>query len=417
MADDSAGRRRLSPNLIAAAVLVALAIAVVAWQQPWKTSSTPTKATIGSDAGRVIAAQFRSLEYAGTRAEFVAAAGGDKVAGDWAGETYANLALLDVTDVGMRFLRGGQNDLRRDGNTEATVEVSWKPGADSGLTPVRTTQVKVTFILDPGADGSFAIRGAERGDGPLPLWLAGRLGLDQRDDVSVITIDGGDADKPIGQYATEAQQSVRAILPDAKRRLLVISPHTQAQAAAVLDQSAAAVEQIAAVTTTLDGSDKAGGLVVLNPAVFDTMDQRAAQVVMSHEATHLMTGAVGIGIEPWVAEGFADFVALREDTAPLSVSAGQILRKVGDDATPKNLPNAGDFGSAQHGLGATYESAWMIFRMLGARFDDKKIVDFYEVVLGGTTVEKAVQGSFDLTVAELTRDWRAYLEKSASIGS
>ena len=65
------------------------------------------------------------------------------------------------------------------------------------------------------------------------------------------------------------------------------------------------------------------------------MDDRAQRVVMTHEATHVLTGIVRSHIELWVAEGFADYVALHDDTAPLSVSAGQILRKVKVDGAPK----------------------------------------------------------------------------------
>ncbi len=68
-------------------------------------------------------------------------------------------------------------------------------------------------------------------------------------------------------------------------------------------------------------------MILLNPAVFATMDQRAAQVVLSHEATHLLTSAVGTKAETWVVEGFADFVALHDDDAPLSLSAGQVLKR------------------------------------------------------------------------------------------
>ena len=104
------------------------------------------------------------------------------------------------------------------------------------------------------------------------------------------------------------------------------------------------------------------------------MDARAAQVVVSHEATHLLTGALGTDGEEWVAEGFADFVALHDDDAPLSLSAGQVLRQVKKDGAPKALPSPSDFGQGEPRLGAVYESAWMVFRMLGERHSDAAIL-------------------------------------------
>jgi hypothetical protein len=105
---------------------------------------------------------------------------------------------------------------------------------------------------------------------------------------------------------------------------------------------------------------------------------------------------------------------LHDDTAPLSLSAGQILRQVEKDGAPKALPSPDDFDKGGHGLGAVYESAWMIFRMLGESHSDATIVRFYRDVLAGTDVDTAVRRSFDLSMGQLTAQWRDYLTKSAS---
>lgn len=419
MADDSAGRPRLSPNLIAGAILVVLAIALVSWQQPWHTDTNFEKPAISADAGTVIAAQIRDLDAARTEAEFVAAAGNSAKARDYAKQIYANISLLGATDIGLRFLRGGDSGVRSDGATEATVEVSWRPGPSSGLAEQQTKEAEVTFVLDPLKNDTFALRNAERGSGPMPLWLVGKLDVVRNGGATIISIDGGNANEPITSEANLAYDDVRKVVTTAKVRLVVVSPHTEQQTAELLDQPAKSIEQIAAVTTTLDGSNnaKAAAVVILNPAVFATMDARAAQVVLSHEATHLMTNAATENIESWVAEGFADYVALHDDKASLSVSAGQILRSVKKDGAPGHLPTTADFGSTQHGLGGTYESAWMIFRMLGARFGDADILRFYNAVLAGTPIAEATESTFGLSVAGITSDWRAYLVKRASITS
>lgn len=405
--------------MIAGAILAAIAIAFVLWQQPWNTKAEPERPTISADAGVAIAAQIRALGNARNESEFVDAAGDSDAARDWAKETYANVGLIDATDIRLRFVKGGNVAARADGATEATVEVSWRPGPRSGLAGQQTKQAEATFVLDPLTSDTFAIRDAAQGTGALPLWLAGKLETTRTGGTTVVTVDGGDKAKPIVDQTESAHAAVNKVVTGAKTRLVVISPRTQGQAAALLGQSTASIKQIAAVTTTLDASNsaKAALVVVLNPAVFAAMDARAAQVVMSHEATHLMTDAATADIEPWVAEGFADFVALRDDKAPLSVSAGQILRSVRKDGAPDRLPTAADFGTSQHGLGGTYESAWMIFRMLGDRFGDEDILRFYNAVLDGRPTAQATESTFGLSVAEITRDWRAYLVKSASITS
>ncbi len=199
----------------------------------------------------------------------------------------------------------------------------------------------------------------------------------------VIRVDGGDAELPVESMAMTARTAVGRVVPGTKGEVTVVSPHTQQQMAQLVGQPLDQVRQIAAVTTRLDGrgGSSADTVIVLNPPVFSTMDRRAAQIVLTHEATHLLTHAVGTRAESWVVEGFADFVALHDDSAALSVSAGQILGEVNAGRAPKHLPTATDFDAEGHGLGAVYESAWMIFRMLGERYGDARVVEFYRAVL------------------------------------
>jgi len=207
---------------------------------------------------------------------------------------------------------------------------------------------------------------------------------------------------------------VRDVVPGVDDDLIVFSPRTRAVTGDLVGRPSADVGAIAAVTTTVDGSGDTPRVIVLNPAQFATMDERAAQVVVTHEATHLLTTTLGTDAAKWVVEGFADFVALHDDTAPLSLSAGQALRAVKADSPPEQLPTAEDFASAGHGLGAVYESTWLVFRMLGERHDDASIVRFYRDVLAGTPVDDAARRAFDLSVDRLTAQWRDYLTKSAS---
>jgi hypothetical protein len=144
------------------------------------------------------------------------------------------------------------------------------------------------------------------------------------------------------------------------------------------------------------------------------MDDRAQRIVMTHEATHVLTGIVRSRIELWVAEGFADYVALHDDKAPLSVSAGQILRKVKADGGPRSFPSAKDFDESTHGLSTVYEAAWMIFRMLGEQHGDAAVRGFYGDVVAGRSVDAAARQWFGTSVAGITADWRRYLTKSAS---
>ncbi len=409
-----ADQRRLSPNVTAALSLVLLGAVLLLWQRPWQGSSD-TEVEIPANAGALLTQQFRALSDARVESEFVDAAGSTDAARTFARNAWSAREALGARDVGLRYITGGDVTDRADGSTQADVEVSWMAGGESGLADVlRTSTVKVR--LDPQSDGTFAIRSVKAATGSLPIWLAGDVEVHKQAETVLITVDGGNGDRPIESMSAEARASVAKVIPKVTGKLVVVSPHTEEQMATLLGRKVADIAQIAAVTTSLDGRNGAAGgvVVLLNPAVFSTMDQRAAQVVLSHEATHVLTSAVGTGAQTWVVEGFADFVALHDDTAPLSLSAGQVLADVNDGKTPKRLPGAAEFASSGHGFGATYESAWMIFRMLGESYSDARIIAFYNDVLGGTKLDRALDKAFGLTIEQLTSDWQDYLEKSAS---
>lgn len=116
-------------------------------------------------------------------------------------------------------------------------------------------------------------------------------------------------------------------------------------------------------------------------------------------------------------EGFADWVALHDDDAELSTSAGQVLEQVAADGPPEKLPSSDDFNAAGDDLATVYESAWMIFRMLSEHHSDTDIIAFYDDVLDGKNVDDAAEKYFDLNVPQITKKWQNYLEKSSSIVS
>ncbi|MEV7396069.1 hypothetical protein [Aeromicrobium sp. NPDC092404] len=407
--------RRLGPNAAAVLVLVALGAALLVWQRPWQ-GSDDNNVGIPADAPSRLTTQFRALTEADSEAEFVAAAGTSRAAKAFAREAWRSRAALGATSVELRYVSGGEVPDRADGSALASVEVSWRAGDGIGLAGTTDHSSTVAFRVTPESDDTFSIIAATPRDGALPLWLAGAVSVEREPGAVVVRVDGGDAEVPVESMASRARAAVARVVPDTKGDVTVVSPRSQTQMARLVGQPLDQVRQIAAVTTRLDGrgGTSADTVVVLNPAVFATMDQRAAQVVVTHEATHLLTDAVGARTESWVIEGFADFVALREDSASLAVSAGQILAEVRAGRTPERLPSAEDFDAEGHGLGAVYESAWMIFRMLGERYGDERVVGFYEAVMGGAELDDALRTSFGITTDQLTAAWLDYLAKSAS---
>ena len=59
---------------------------------------------------------------------------------------------------------------------------------------------------------------------------------------------------------------------------------------------------------------------------------------MSHEATHVATGASFATVPTWLLEGFADYVALDDAGVPVDVAAAQALERIREDGLPDRLP-------------------------------------------------------------------------------
>ena len=396
-----------------ALVLVVLAVAVLVWQQPWRSQDPPASAgpPIPADASARLIAQFAALSAADSREEFVAAAGSGPAAQQFGEAAWQARVALDVGPVQLRYVSGGDTAEFDDGDTLADVEVSWSD--DDEVAPAT-----VGVRLRPMPDGTFDVVSAGAVDGQLPVWLAGDVEVESEGEVTVVRLDGGDPDLEVEDLAATARDQVTDVA-EADGALVVVSPAAPRTSAALLGQQSGSLGQIAAVSTSFDlrHGDLAGPAVVLNPDVFDTMDRRAAQIVMTHEATHVLTGAVGTSIETWVSEGFADFVALRDDTASLTVSAGQVLAEVRDDGPPEALPGPADFDGATVGLGAVYESTWLVFRMLGEEFSETQVVGFYRDVLAGESIDAAAGEAFGLDTAQITARWRSYLTNIASMVS
>ena len=398
-----AEQHRLTANVAAVGLLLALVAGVLAWQRPWVSADGPgTASTIPANARAQLARQFQELSDARSRAAFGAAAGNTDAAHRAAGDIWDARQALDVEGVTFTYRRGGQAPDRPDGSTSVLVAVAWRGGAST-----------VRFRMAPATDGFDLLAASNYGKDPLPVWLAGRVGVERTPGATVIGIDGGDDDIDAAALAQRAARTVYELVPAARGRLTVVLPATPKTTAAVLGRPPRAVAQIAAVSTAL-GGPKGTPAIVVNPRLFGGMDDRAQRVVMTHEATHVLTGIVRTHIELWVAEGFADYVALHDDKAPLSVSAGQILRKVKADGAPNRLPSAKDFDESTHGLSTVYEAAWMIFRMLGEQHGDTAVRGFYADVVGGRPVDVAARQWFGTSVAGITADWRRYLTKSAS---
>jgi len=389
---------------------------------PLSTSDEPSTTTSAAP-GRAAAA-LGAFEEALRRGDFAVAGNlapeDDEEARDWLAATVRNAVALRLDRLSLRYVaESGPPDAT--GEWTAAVELTWRyRGFDE-----RAARAEVELrlrdlgdrvgILGAGAGGPGS-GGPGLEGGVTPLWLQGPLQV-RRTPRTLVAVAGSVAEAArYDRLVRGAVPVVRAVLPQWRGGLVVEVPASAAGVDRAVGASPGRHEQIAAVTTSADGSSAghAPVHVFVNPEVFGGLRDLGAQVVMAHEATHVATGAWTSDLPLWLLEGFADYVALRDVEEPLDELAAGIVAEVRADGVPARLPGDDDFGVRSDNLAATYESAWVACRLLARLGGEQALVALHDAVQDGEPLPSALREGFELTVPELTAAWQAELRTLAA---
>ena len=316
----------------------------------------------------------------------------------------SNAAEARIADVSLRYI-DEQGSTGQDGTWTAAVAVEWRyDGFD--VSPASTETV-VGFVVE--AD---EVRISQIGADSLrtPLWMAGPFAVSRTDSTLVLATDP----TRLALYARLAERSVRVVsrvLTDWDERLVLEIPRDQMSLERALDVEAGDYQQIAAVAGSADGSvsEDSPVHVYVNLEVFDGLGKKGREVVLAHEAAHVAGDGPTSRAPMWLIEGFADYVALRDSSLPLSKTAAQIREQVRIDGLPRALPAPVDFDTRGPHLGAVYESAWLVCRVLAERRDSESLVDFYQNVSYGKSFRTALRQTFDWSERDLLANWHATL--------
>jgi len=318
-----------------------------------------------------------------------------------------NAQALRVGDFSLRYVVEDEG-AQTGGSSEwvADVTASWRfAGFDRAAA---TTEVSVTFRQDGEAAVIEAVGGHGRRS---PLWLTGPVQVRRTADTLVVGATGVDVDR-YSSLARRAVPVVRRVLTDWRAGLVIEVAASARGLDEELDAQSGEYAQIAAVTTTPDGSTarQAPVHVFVNPEVFGDLLPQGAQVVMSHEASHVATRAVHASMPLWLVEGFADYVALRDVDLPLTKTAAQIAELVRRDGPPQHLPTDAEFDTRTTHLGASYEAAWLACRTLADLGGERRLVKFYRAVSAGGAVDEELQQVFGFSEHSFTKTWRQRLQ-------
>lgn len=317
-----------------------------------------------------------------------------------------NADAVPLEDVTFRYVDEIATDAA--GEWTATVTATWRV---AGLGE-RTASADVRFDFATVGDG-VVIADVGGSGGTTPVWMSGPLQVRRDGDVVVIAARGADG------YATLASRAVvvvRRVLPAWDGRLVVEVPERAAGVDAALGVERGTFRNVAGVTAAADGSQgsTAPVHVFLNPAQMRRLRPAGAQVVVSHEAVHVATGAPGRDVPTWLSEGLADYIALRDVELPLSVTAAQVIDQVRTDGAPRALPNDTDFDEQSEAFGAAYEAAWLACRLLADQTGEATLLRLYRQADGSEDFGQVFRQVTGEGTATFTRSWRELLSDLAA---
>ncbi len=381
------------------------------------TSSTgaqgsPDPSTRDAQALRLLARQDRLLRQ-GSLAAYQHTWDSSRPAQQQAGSTFANLRRLGVPTLHARYVAADGRSLadRRGLDTSAwtaDVEIAWGLGG-ANRAGARTT---LTYTFERQDQRVRVVR-ISAGSSREPIWLLGRLHVRRTHRTLVAAMTGRDA-RRLDAELRRAVVDVGRLLPSWRGDLVAYAPATERQFESVLASAPGAYARIAAVTTTVDGSRRpdAPVAIVINPRVFASLGPIGSHVVVTHESTHVATGATTVSMPLWVAEGFADYVGVGAVNVPLSVSARAALHDVRRHGLPSRLPSDAQFSGGS--IEVAYEQAWLAMRVIARDYGRDRLVAFYQdVVHRPDAVRSAVQDNLGTSVSALTQEWRSYLKELA----
>ncbi|MGY1453915.1 peptidase MA family metallohydrolase [Streptomyces sp. SS8] len=264
-----------------------------------------------------------------------------------------------------------------------------------------------------GDGGSGGRRGTQQ------LWEQGEMTLVRGERSLVLGVGRPEFDlRALAEDADRAVPGADEAWPrDWPRRVLVQAPATLERMAGLLGGPPSSYRGIAAVTTGEAGGRSAAPAerIVVNPEAYWLLGEEGRRIVMTHEVTHVATREHTTGSTPlWLSEGFADWAAYRGvDRSPARI-APLLTDAVRDGEVPRRLPTDEEFAFAGDAdrLARSYESGWLLCRMVAQRWGEEKLVELYLAVGGsGGDMDPVVREVLGTGMDGLTERWREYVRR------
>ena len=283
-----------------------------------------------------------------------------------------------------------------------------------------TYEIWLSFAWTSGRAGLAGLADSpDPGATSRPLWLTQQIRVVTGPGATVIA--GSRRTNLSGwlQRAESAEAAVRKRIGESASSrwstgLVIELPSDQEAFDQALGVKAGSYDQIAAVAWP-QGPDPstAAVRVVVNPGPAASLDDERLAVLITHEATHVLTRSADSPAPMWLVEGLADWVAFDRIPSVAAPTRDLVLDKVRSDGAPKTLPSDADFRPDAADLNLTYGRAWLLCSFIAEESSADDLVRLYAEIDGGTPVAAAMEDVFGMDEQTLLQRWQSWLVRDA----
>ncbi|MGY0497724.1 peptidase MA family metallohydrolase [Nocardia sp. FBN12] len=206
---------------------------------------------------------------------------------------------------------------------------------------------------------------------------------------------------------------------DWNRAPVVIVASTPAEFTALTRSAGATGADVAAVSLTgsyAPGTQPTDQRIVFNPDARRRVGDEGLATLLRHELTHVATRAdTTDGAPLWLLEGFAEYVAQRDQATTFSQIAPTLTTRLRAGTLPTELVADADFTGVDAAY--AYESAWSTCAFIADRYGTTALITLYKRLATGPQSPAAQDAAFSAALgasrAELLDGWRAWLRGRA----
>ncbi|NLG54777.1 MAG: DUF4157 domain-containing protein [Rhodococcus sp.] len=158
-----------------------------------------------------------------------------------------------------------------------------------------------------------------------------------------------------------------------------------------------------------------GQRIIFAPSADERLDPQERRAVLRHELTHVAARSETVDGSPmWMLEGYAEYVAYRDDPRSPRAIAPELATQVdGTQSGSQNrltIPSDSDF--AGESAAAAYKTSWLLALFVADRYGEQELTELYRALASGphsdAEIDDKLRTVLGVGVDQLVAEWTSW---------